>query len=244
MKNKIYFIILLALIAGAVIIGMAIHAKGPFWIWSIAAIVLYIWCKKEFSGTPWFGKNRPAPAGRPGISEETYQLQVSQYPVVPGNEREAYKTLTRLCIAPAQQEKLFTFFDQLKNFAADEDYGTTLNYVMDYLDDQKIHFIMALDWKAAVEDLEWRIGGALQDNFGISISLPQQADYGPRASISYHHVFTDFDRPLRAIGFQIGLINTGSDEYVVLVHKIADKEQVALAVGQVGYPYEELVSDQ
>ncbi|WP_118950131.1 DUF6630 family protein [Taibaiella helva] len=240
MRHRLYYILLLVFIAGIVLTGLILHADGRYWIWSLAGLVLYIWCKDVFTGQPWFGR-MPSPLQRnPGISEEAYQLQVLDYPAAPGDEQAGYRTLAQLCVAAEKQADLLAFFGQLKDFSRDEDYGTTLNYVMEYLDEHSIHFIMTLDWRAAVEDLEWRVGSALKDNFDQTLSLPRPEDYPPRASVSHSSVFSDYDRPLRAAGFQIGLINTGSDEYVVLVHRTTDKEAVAKAVGQIGYPYMEI----
>ncbi|WP_118975278.1 DUF6630 family protein [Taibaiella koreensis] len=241
MRRRIYFILLFILLAGIIATGIVLHLDGRYWIWSIAGLVLYIWCKDVFTGSSWFPRKTPAPVRNPGITEEAYQLQMSNYPVVPGAEKEGYQALTRLCVAEARQAELLTFFEQLKDFSRDEDYGATLNYVQEYLDDHQIHFIMGLDWRAAVEDLEWRVSAALNDNFGIQLSLPRPEDYPPRTSVSYDGVFSDYDAPLRAAGFQIGLINTGSDEYIVLIHRIGDKEAVARAVGQTGYPYMEII---
>lgn len=52
----------------------------------------------------------------------------------------------------------------------DGEYGSTLFYVMEYMDEEAhIFFLMGLDWKQEVETLEWRIESALTK---ISACLP------------------------------------------------------------------------
>jgi hypothetical protein len=129
------------------------------------------------------------------------------------------------------------FVHALKNHDGDDEYLTTLNCVMSFLDEQDIRFILRLDWKAGVEDLEWLLGLSLKDNFNLNIELPKPEKYGPKASISFDNVFEDFGIPLKAHGLQMGFIDTQSDEYVLVVHKISDQGRVSNAVKQIGYDY-------
>lgn len=154
-------------------------------------------------------------------------------------QRKAYIKLAQLCLNLEQQNKIISFFNNLSNYDNDEDYESTLNFVMDYLGQNNIHFIFSLDWKAGVEDLEWRINSALKNNFNIEIKLPDVKNY-KEINISSDGVFKDFDKSLRKDNFQIGLINTESDEYVMLIHKIEDKKDVEKAVNTIGYKYLEI----
>ena len=62
----------------------------------------------------------------------------------------------KICLK--NNDQLNEFFSNLKDFSNDDtDYFTTLNYVMDYLDRNKIHFIIGLDWKFGVEELSLSI---------------------------------------------------------------------------------------
>ena len=65
--------------------------------------------------------------------------------------------------------------------------------------------------------------------------MPEQDDYGPRASVSFDNVFKDFDNAINAIGFQLSFIDTNSDQYVILVHKIEDIEKAKSAIKRIGY---------
>ena len=65
--------------------------------------------------------------------------------------------------------------------------------------------------------------------------MPEQDDYGPRASVSFDNVFKDFDNAINAIGFQLSFIDTNSDQYVIVVHKIEDIEKANSAINKIGY---------
>lgn len=152
--------------------------------------------------------------------------------------RDAYKRLANICLPLCKQKAdVVEFIDSLKSYDDDEDYMSTLNYVMEFLDSNDVHFIMSLDWKAEIEDLEWRIESALKYNFKKIVSLPSPEDYESNASISFDGVFKDFDKALRSEGFQISLIDTQSDEYVILVHPSDKETEVNGAVRNIGYGY-------
>jgi len=71
----------------------------------------------------------------------------------------------------------------------------------------------------------------------LTIDLPKQQDYGNNVSVSFENVFKDFDQPLRKEGLQIGFIDTQSDEYVIFIHKIADRQKIEKSVQKIGYKY-------
>ncbi len=154
-----------------------------------------------------------------------------------GTQKNGYIKLIDLCVGDSKQPELIDFINNLSNYNGDENYVTTLNYVKDHLDRNGIHFIIALDWKQGIEDLVWRINSALMDNYNLTIELPNPAKYGERASVSYKNVFKDFDNALRFQNFKIGFIDTNSDEYVIILHKVKDENEIINAVGNIGYDY-------
>ncbi len=107
-------------------------------------------------------------------------------------------------------------------------------------DENDIPFIMGLDWKAAIEDLEWRISSALKQNFDTVITLPDSDQWLPRASISADGVIAAYNNALKVNGFELGLIDTQSDEYILLVLKNGQQGQVRAAVKLTGYNYIEV----
>ncbi|OWW25457.1 hypothetical protein B4Q04_07510 [Zobellia sp. OII3] len=155
-------------------------------------------------------------------------------------QKNGYKVLTEICINLNSKKKdVFGFIENLKNYDKDSEYFSTLNYVMDFLDDNRIPFILRLDWKAGIEDLEWLLKSSLKDNFNLTIELPNKSDYKENASIANDNVFEDFDKPLREQGLQMGFIDTQSDEYIIVLHKISEKEKVKKATNEIGYNYYE-----
>jgi len=176
------------------------------------------------------------------MTPSEYETIVAGYPALKETERKGYEKLCALCLGPNNQDKVLQYILTLKDYQNDVNKQTTLHILMDYLDDNDIHFIMGLDWRSAVEDLDWRIAGALKQNFGLELDLPKLTNYPPDASISFDHVFTDFDAALRNEGYQMSIVNEGSDGYNLLVHQIADKTAVEDAVKQIGYFYDDFTN--
>jgi hypothetical protein len=152
-------------------------------------------------------------------------------------QKKGYFELIKLCLGDTKTKEISNFIDTLHNYNDDQNYYTTLNYVKEYLDNNGIHFIMALDWKQEITDLVWRINSSLRDNFNIKIELPNPKDYGENASVSAKNVFKDFDKSIQKQNFKLGFIDTNSDEYVIIIHKLSDESEVKEAIKKIGYPY-------
>ena len=148
-----------------------------------------------------------------------------------------YQTLVECCVSSENKSSLSTFIDALEDHDGDPDCYTTLNYFQNFLDQNKIHLIMALDWKAGVEDLEWRVSSSLKQNFNLTLNLPKSQSYPSNASVARRGVFGDYDRVLQENGMQLGFVDTQSDEYVIIVHRKIDREKIKKAVIRVGYDY-------
>ena len=152
-------------------------------------------------------------------------------------QKNGYFELINLCLGDSKKKVVISFIDTLRNYNGDENFYTTLNYVKDYLDNNEIHFIMALDWKQEITALVWRINSSMKDNFNESIELPNPEVYGKNKSVSYKNVFIDFDNAVNKKGYKLGFINTDGDEYVIIVHKTADEKEVENAISKIGYNY-------
>lgn len=259
MKKQHYYLLLIASFVLGIyqIMQHAFTPQENAWqfilhIWSILVFFVLFWSKKELVGKGWFEKEQQKPPQTPANQSNQLQTPANQFdykawreelvaslPESPEAERNAYIALAKLCCSNDTQQKLIPFFEKLKDFSNDEDYMTTLNYVMEHCDEQEIFFLMALDWKQDIDTLEWRLENALQQNFDLSLALPDPAGYGERASVAYDNVFEDYDKPLRENGLQMGFIDTDSDEYVIFVHRCDDKEKVIKCVNGTGYRYQE-----
>lgn len=150
-------------------------------------------------------------------------------------QREGYLELIKTCVGDSKEDELVNFIRNLKNYNGDKDYMTTLNFVLAHLDENGIHFIMALDWKQEIRDLKWRISSSLKDNFNIYIDLPNPEKYGENKSVSFKNVFKDYDQAIRQKDFQLSFVDTNGDEYVIIVHKIKDEQLIKDAIKKIGY---------
>ena len=150
-------------------------------------------------------------------------------------QRKGYLELGKICLKEANRAEYSKFINNLKDHTDDEEYMTTLNYVIDTLYQKGNYFIISLDWKQEITSLTHGVDYTLKENFNQQIELPKQEDYGKRASVSYDNVFKDFDNAINKKGFQLSFIDTNSDEYVVIVHKIEDLEKAKIATRKIGY---------
>ncbi len=202
----------------------------PFLWWSFS--------KDIITGKGWLPKKKVSKSIRVFNNENQKKLEeiIEELPDLNTTEKKGYTELTKLCCSIETQKILLPFLENLKDFSNEEEYLSTLNYVIDYLNENDLFFIMSLDWKQDIETLEFEIKNALKNNFGLETNLPNIDDY-EKKSVSFDNVFEDFDKPLREIKFQMGFIDTQSDEYVIVIHKIEDKEKVIKAIHQIGYEY-------
>ncbi len=150
-------------------------------------------------------------------------------------QRQGFLELSEICLNESNKSKLAEFIETLKDHTGDEEYITTLNYVIDWLYQEGNYFIICLDWKQEITSLTHAVNHTLTENFNQQIELPKQEDYGPKASVSYDNVLKDFDKAISKIGFQLSFMDTNSDQYVVVVHKIEDRDKAKNAIQKIGY---------
>lgn len=242
-KDKIFYIVLIFIIIVTLTIGFTFNVTFKYWICCTGGLIFIAWNKDLLTGTKWFEKPKQTPekhnSPRYSMADKDYEeYENKNYTLTSEEEKEGYLTLSKYCITPQSQAKLLPFFENLRDFSKDEDYITTLNYVIEFLYKEEISFIMQFDWKSDVENFEAQLNIFLKENYNsLTIELPKAESYDTRASISYDNVFEDFDKPLRQNGLQLGFIDTQSDEYIVIIHKIIDKEIVGNSVNKLGYKY-------
>lgn len=155
-------------------------------------------------------------------------------------QKQAYQMLAECCVHnDNDRRKINALIGTLSDYDGDGDYLTTLNYFMELLDTNQLNFIMQMDWKAGVEDLEWLLSTQLQRQYKLHLELPKPQHYDEMTTVSANGIFKDFDRVLRHNGLQLGFIDTQSDEYVAVLHRVNDKEAVEEAINSIGYGYDE-----
>ncbi len=168
---------------------------------------------------------------KPKVKKEKTLIQKS--------EKEAYQELCKYCITNEQKRKeICDFFETLKNYQDDEEYYTTLNFVMEFLETNDYNFIMRMDWKSDVENLEWLINSVLEENYKeLNIELPQYDKNDDYLTVSSDNVFESFSNSLKKHHLQLGFVDTQSDEYISIIHKIEDRDKIKGLINKIGYEY-------
>lgn len=168
--------------------------------------------------------------------EKKKRLREENRPYITSQQKEAYKKLAEICLnRNFRKGWVMKVIDVLKSYDTEDNRYATLSYFTERLDNEEFHFIMSLDWKADIADLEWRIRTALEDNFFKIVPIPKSWDFKENESISSPGVFEKFDSALRMEGFQLSLIDTEADEYVVLLHKAEHENEVKECIESLGF---------
>lgn len=245
-KEKIFYTLIVMIWIFALMAKIVVSVDHKYFILLITFTIIYLYLKDIFTGLKWSERLvKPQPkAGKKAqsstsyICNEAYEQSIEgHYPFISTQEKNGYLALLEICHIGDQKNALFSFFQQLKDYSFDDDYMTTLNYVMEHLDRHHIFFLMALDHKSDIATLQWRVEKALKHNFAITIKLPDIDQYAASMSISSGHVLQDHNQALESKGFRIGFIDTESDEYVIFIYKIENQEKVEPAVNDLGYQY-------
>lgn len=144
--------------------------------------------------------------------------------------REGYIQLAQICLNKKDYLKFENFLSKLKDYDSHWEYGTTLNCVNEFLDENNILLFMVLDCKEEISELRSKLVLAKKKNFNTTIELPDTMNYPDRASIYFDNVFYDYTRSLNNAYFDLSFIDTDSDEYVILVHPINKKESINTSI--------------
>jgi len=150
------------------------------------------------------------------------------------SQKEGYNELISLCVSEESCKKeIAEFLETLKAEYAE----IALLDLICFLEDKEFNFIMRMDWCAEISDLESLLYQNIESNTNLKINLPKPENYSEEATVSFDNVLRDYDQPLRENGLQLGFIDTQSDEYIAILHKIEDKERVEQAVNKIGFDY-------
>lgn len=240
MRNKIYFTILIVLIIILYLLRTFYFPDPKFLFIAGGIIVLYIWCKDVFTGVGWFEKKKPAAAVKAGDSFNQFTATAVAAPASI-NEKQGYLQLMHELVTPSLHPELAPFINDLKTFDGSNDEFAPLYSLSNFTDEAEIAFISILDHRSAIEDLVWRIETSLQQNYDTVIELPPPGQWPAQASVSYDNVFKTYNNSLKKYGFQLGFINTGGDDFALLVFKTVQKPRVEEAVKLTGYGYFEVI---
>ena len=247
-NNKKYFLLLALSLLFSIyqIVTFEYNQNNGTWnfigqIWSILLFSFLFWSKKDFTKVGWFAQKKEPTYNtsykiQAEISEEDY---LNSLPEASELKKKAYIELSKLCSSNENQEKLIPLFKTLKNFDKDKEYPETLDYIIEFCDKNNLSFIMSLSRKQEVQDIEWRIETSLKENFGINIELPDYKTYPKHCTVSSLNIINDYDKPLRDIGYQMGLIDNDSPGFVFLIHKTENRNKIKTLFNTIGHKYYE-----
>lgn len=227
MKTKVYFTILVTIIL--LTIYQIIFLSFRSYVWVVGVLVFWIWVKKDITEIiGWFTDKKI----QKGLSEKPQIIELPDFEI----QRKSYIELVKLCCSTETQQKLISFFEALKDYQGDKYYGTTLDYVIDFLTKNNYCFIEKLDWKQEVEDLELYLEAMVKTNYSeLKIDFPQT--FEKSTNLFLEDVFGTYNNCLKKQGIQMGFIDTQADEYVFFVHKIIHKEEIKNLINLIGYNY-------
>ncbi len=158
------------------------------------------------------------------------------------SKRDAYQELARLCVHSNYQSDVLEILQKLEDYEGDEEYLTTLNYLMDVLIEKEYYFILSLDLSSGGEDLQYFLEKILQDHYkGICVKFPA---FDEDDAIGNMTILEDFSKCLNTYHLQIGFIDTQSDEYVFFVHELKSSQRVEELVNIIGYDYYVMINNE
>lgn len=156
--------------------------------------------------------------------EQTANLQP-----ISAEKKEAYIALTEICMPKnAKKKDVLALIDELKESE------TVFDTFRLYQNHHQIPFVISVDWKDAVGELNAWVSAAAKENFRKSFRFDLKGVYGDYSSLSDDGLFSAFDYQLRKIGLQLTIIETDGDEYQLIVHPPDDEKRVKEAMTKIG----------
>jgi len=229
MKKKVYFTILVAIIL--ITIYQIIFLSFKSYVWGVGVLAFWIWVKNDITEIIGWLTDKKI---QKRTSEKQQIVDLPDFEI----QRKSYIELVKICCSTESQQKLTSFFETLKDHKDDKYYGTTLEYVIDFLTKNNYCFIEKLDWKQAVEDLQLYLEAMVQKNYNVlKIDFPKTSE--KNESLFLEDVFETYNKCLEKQGLQMGFIDTQSDEYVFFVHEIVHKQEIINLINSIGYNYQE-----
>lgn len=152
-------------------------------------------------------------------------------------QREGYLDLAAINLSKKRRNEFESFISMVDDYNRHDDYYTTQNFVLHWLNEQGIAWICALDWKSEIRLLRSKLEQQLAGNSAAEVGLPSPASFGEFSSVSQPMVFVSYGDAFREFDFQFGFIDTESDEYAIFVHRAEDADAAREAVRKIGYSY-------
>lgn len=146
-------------------------------------------------------------------------------------KKAAYLNLTELCMPDSHRKgQVRSLIEELKDYNDGEGYGTTYDEFRMFLNNKQIPFIITVDWKESIEELEAWVSDAVKENFEKTFRFDTGGKYNEESTVSDEGLIASFDQQLQKIGLQISMIETGGDEYQLIIHAVDAADEVLQAM--------------
>jgi hypothetical protein len=150
-------------------------------------------------------------------------------------KKEALIRIGELCLDKTGLEVYSTEINNLKNYDSDEEYGSTLNFLSEKLDECGILLFTQLDWKSEIRHYESIIIQALSQNYSTRLDLDLSSEFPENASISNDGVFKAYNDKLNSVGYETRFVDSESDSYIFLVCKLTDRGELSTWIKKLGF---------
>lgn len=169
------------------------------------------------------------------------QKQAERSPIS-NEKRAAYTELTNICMEKSRKkETVLSAIDELEELDEDDDeYSRTFNHFRMYMNHNGIAFLITLDWKESIAEMEAWVEEAVKENFNKDFTFDRKGEYDDSSSVSDKGFFGAFDSQLRMLDLQISFIDTGGDEYVLFVHRVNTHSRVKQLLEILELPYQSI----
>ncbi len=150
--------------------------------------------------------------------------------------KRAYQKLVQLSTTK-DTDKLINYIN--KNRTAENSDGFLYD-LAEYASDENRDFIIHLDRKSPVEELEEYVKEIMNIHHrNQRVQVPSASHYDEEASVNDDGIFDDFDTALRTVGLQFGFFDTEWDDYLIVIHQKKDREKMAKIGNDINYNYYE-----
>ncbi|AUC75674.1 hypothetical protein [Olleya sp. Bg11-27] len=225
-KTRFYFITLFVFLVLASYVWLNFEFK--VYLWWFIPFFWWLIIKEVVTGKKWFEKKdntlKEVNPFIPQYIEE--EIDVSK------NEKEGLKGIVKLCSPLKTQNKLLSFIDTNKFIELP---WYELN---EYAMENKIDLFIHLDWKESVSELHYWIDTVVKSLLEKEIELPNYKRFEANYLINTDwDAFKVYNEAIKKHNLQISLLETGGDEYVLVIHFTENLEKVGNAIAMLGYKH-------
>jgi len=138
---------------------------------------------------------------------------------------EAYLALADIAISPLDPDSVKTQINDIFEAKPDEEPSTYLFAVSEIAeDDYRRRFLLSLDWKEEITELNHKIGFAFGGDV-TALNLPDPSEFDG-SSISLPGVLERFTEALFAAGYDFSSLDTGADTHIFCITPVSHSKLV------------------